>query len=183
MHKNLCKVLALLLFVGYLTSGCDAGNTGQNLNNKEDSLKFARSVMQQYGRESLLLSQEQDSLPRSGEMGMDSMQPITWKTYLKYRDYYDRNPLIFNPDKTAYKGYTIDAAGYARLMNNTAIKGLYLRLGRKDDGSYTIMILGTDASGEVLQTSDSLSTKGDGSPSNFDNILPCPTHCPKIENP
>lgn len=182
MHKNLLKVLASLLFIAWVLSGCDSGNTTQNFNNKEDSLQFARSVMQQYGRSSVLLSQEKDSAPRSRVMGMDSMQPITWKTYLKYRDHYDQNPLIFNPDKTAYKGYTIDAAGYARLMNNPSIKGLYLRLGRKDDGSYTIMILGTDAEGQVLNTSDSLSTKGGGD-SNFDNILPCPVNCPKIENP
>ncbi len=182
MHKNLCIVLASLLFVAYLTSGCDAGKTTQNLNNKEDSLQFARSVLQKYGSENILLSQEQDSAPSSRVMGMDSMQPITWATYLKYRDYYDQNPLLFNPDKKAYKGYTIDAAGYAKLIGNPAIKGVYLRLGRKEDGSYTIMILGTDASGQILTTSDMLSTEGDGD-TNFDNILPCPTNCPKIENP
>ncbi len=182
MYKNLLKVLASLLFVASVSSGCDSGNSTQNINSKEDSLKFARSVLQQYGRESILLTQEQDSAPRSRVLGTDGMQPITWETYLKYRDYYDKNPLMFNPDKKPYKGYSIDAAGYARLMNNPAIKGIYLRLGRKDDGSYTIMILGTDANGQVLNTSDSLSADGDGD-SNFDNILPCPTNCPKIENP
>ncbi len=182
MYKNLLKVLASLLVVAFATAGCNSGDSTQSFNSKNDSLQFARSVLQQYGRESVLQSQEQDSVPRARVMGVDSMQPITWKTYLKYKDYYDQNPLIFNPDRKAYKGYTIDAAGYTRLMNNPAIKGLYLRLGRRDDGSYTIMILGTDANGEVLITSDSLRTDGDGD-SNFDNILPCPINCPKIDNP
>ncbi len=182
MYKHLLKVLASLLVVAFAMAGCNSGDSSQAFRSKNDSLQFARTVMQQYGRESVLLTQEQDSAPRASVMGVDSMQPITWKTYLKYKDYYDKNPLIFNPNKQAYKGYTIDAVGYARLLNNAAIKGLYLRLGRRDDGSYTIMILGTDANGQVLSSSDSLSTEGDGD-SNFDNILACPTNCPSIENP
>ncbi len=180
MYNSLLKVLALVLFVGALTASCDSGKNGPTLTNKNDSLTFARNVMKAYGGEAILSDQQQDRPAGARTMGKDSMQPISWATYLKYKNYYDKNPLIFNPDNKAYKGYTIDAAGYARLMSNPAIKGLYLRLGRKDDGSYTIMILGTDGSGQVLNSSDSLELGGNGD-TNFDNVIPCPTNCPKVD--
>lgn len=182
MHNSLLKVLALLFVVVSLSIGCDSRKNGPALSSKNDSLAFARNVMKAYGTENVLSGQEQERPAGARIMDKDSMQPISWATYLKYRDFYDKNPLIFNPDNKPYKGYTIDAAGYAKLMANPAIKGLYLRLGRRDDGSYTIMILGTDASGQVLNSSDSLDLGDGGGDTNFDNILPCPAHCPKVDD-
>lgn len=182
MRKHLCKVLAVLFAVASVTSGCDSRKTTESLNNKNDSLKFARSVMKAYGTESVLAEQEQEPPQKAGMMAGDSMRPISWETYVQYRDYYDKNPVLMNPDSKPYKGYTIDASGYNKLLNNPAIKGLYLRLGRKEDGSYTIMILGTDAGGQVLTTSDTLVTGSGNGDSNFDNLNPCPLNCPKIED-
>jgi hypothetical protein len=181
MLKFYCKLSAILFFTTVFLYSCNNGKSGNQFNSKEDSLSFAKDVMQKYGKEGSLLLPEQDTPLKARPLLGKGMEPISWETVVKFKDYYDKDPQLFNLDKQPYKGFSIDTAGYTMLMSNTHIKGLYLRLGRKDDGAYTIMILGTDANGQVLQTKNSLlKTTGDEN-SNFDQVIPCPTNCPDID--
>ncbi|GEM_PF-2456490 len=173
------KLAAAFLFSVIFLFSCNTGNSGKQLNNKEDSLNFAREIMQKYANDGSLLSPKQDSPLKARTLAGKGVEPITWDTVLSYQNYYDKAPLLFNPEKMAYKGFSVDPRGYSMIAGNSNIKGLYLRLGRKGDGAYTIMILGTDSVGNILQKNNvqSKSIEGDAS-SNFDNTTPCPEICP-----
>jgi hypothetical protein len=184
MLKLSFRVTVFCVITGLLIGGCNSGSSSPTLNNKQDSLSFARDIIKLYEAEQpgRILSQQQDSIVQSTISVTGGMQPIGWDTFEKYKKYYDENPLLFNPLKQAYKGFMVDTAGYNMLMGNTEIKGLYLRLGRKEDGAYTIMILGTNASGQVIQTSGAMINTSATDPSNFDHLNPCPQDCPDIDN-
>lgn len=165
-------VIALLIVAGF--SRCSNPASGTIFQTKEDSINFARAVYQLYRQDVTNSAPDTSLLP-----GTDGVHPITWDTVQAYQEFYDKDPRLFNLKNEPYKGFSIDANGYAWIKKNTAIQGLYLRLGRKGDGSYTIMLLGTDSSGNILQKK-SLRTAADanGDPSNFDNTIPCPDDCP-----
>lgn len=168
----------ILFFCAVSFNACN-GDGAKQFSTKEDSLSFARSVMEKYP---VGLKSMQDSTPAKAlPFSQTGLQPISWDTVVSYRNYYDKNPLLFNPLKQPYKGFSIDAAGYTNLLSNSAIKGLYLRLGRKGDGAYTIMVLGTDNAGNILQTDAALPATSQAI-SNFDNLNPCPDICLIGEN-
>ncbi len=168
----------IIFFCAVSFTACN-GDGGKQFSTKEDSLSFARSVMEKYPA---TLTTLQDSTPAKAQpFSANGMQPISWDTVVSYRTYYDKYPLIFNPQKQPYKGFSIDATGYTNLLSNPAIKGLYLRLGRKGDGSYTIMVLGADSAGNILQTDAALPATSEAI-SNFDNVAPCPDVCPRGDN-
>ncbi|RYF89566.1 MAG: hypothetical protein EOO03_05755 [Chitinophagaceae bacterium] len=182
MRKNVFQVLVAVCLVAGIFLSCDSRNSTQPLNTKSDSLAFARTVMQAYGSEALMQEEQQPPAQTRNLMGADSMQPISWATFEQYKKAYDKSPKIFNLQNQPYKGFTIDATGYSKLQGNPTIKGLYLRLGLKEDGSYTIMVLGTGASGQVLTTLDTLVTGNGDDGTNYDNLRPCPSHCPDIDD-
>ena len=168
----------IIFFCAVSFTACN-GDGGKQFSTKEDSLSFARSVMEKYPG---TLTTMQDSIPAKAKpFSENGMQPISWDTVVSYRTYYDKNPLIFNPQKQPYKGFSIEAAGYTNLLSNPAIKGLYLRFGRKGDGTYTMMVLGADSDGNILQTGAELPATSQAI-SNFDHVGSCPDACPKGDN-
>jgi len=173
MQKVLHFVMSLLIIISFMSS-CTNPSTS-TFNNKEDSLKFARAVYQIYADD--FAGETIDTAWLPGEKGV---HPISWDTVQSYQDFYDKEPKILDPNKQPYKGFSIDPNGYAWIKKNKIIRGLYLRLGRKGDGSYTIMLLGTDSLGKIIQKKSLRSSTGGTAPdpSNFDNTIPCPDQCP-----
>jgi hypothetical protein len=165
---GVCAISLLVTFVS-----CTSGD-GVILKSRADSLRFARGYFDKYPEENSLKIKYRsaDSVVAKG------VHPITWLEVEKYKKSYDKHPLIFSSDGKALNGFLIDSTGYALILGNKNIKGLYLRLGKKDDGAFTIMLLGTDAKGAVIRDTTytnqgTYDTNGD-----FDNVLPCPTNCP-----
>ncbi len=184
MQKTFIQSLAGLLVTSAFLYSC-TGNSGQQFSSKEDSVRFARAVMEKYPGEKQGVPLAADTVP--AEKGKDiqapkptGMQPISWETVLQYSESYDKDPQLKSPYGYYYKGFTIDTAGYNMLLKNATIKGLFLRLGKKVDGSYTIMVLGLDQKGGMVY-SGGISAKGGVAlkdSSNFDNLNPCPEVCP-----
>lgn len=181
MKKYFSLLTALLLFTIVLLSSCDNDKAGKVFSSKEDSVQFAKTVIKQYPG-SFLEMGDTSTLPTKGK----GVQPIPWDTVLAYKDYYDKDPKLFNLQNEAYKGFTIDPAGYSRIMKNARVKGIYLRLGRKVNGEYTIMLLGTDGNGKIIsqeelpgQQREVYSPKDT---TDYDRLDPCPANCPPIEN-
>jgi len=173
MQKNLHFLMGVLLATACIAS-CTERSSSNAFSSKQDSVTFARAVYQLYSDDVTQVKLDTNWLP-----GNDGVHPITWDTVQAYQDFYDKEPGLFNLQKQPYKGFSVDANGYAWITRNKAIQGLYLRLGRKGDGSYTIMLLGTDSSGKILQKNSLRTATGtNGDPSNFDNSIPCPDDCP-----
>lgn len=175
--KLLTAFAATLLLCFALTqTSCSNGNDVV-FKTKDDSLKFAKAYYQKYPGENSVTTQY-----RSDSAGATGFGPILWKDVLNYEAAYDKQPIIYNPAGVALQGFAIDTTGYSMIQKNPIIKGLYLRFGRKYDGSFTIMVLGTNAKGYIMTDNIAKdSTLGDGAPSNFDNIPPCPQICPTVE--
>lgn len=179
MFKIKFLSIGIIIFFCVVSFTACNGDGAKQFSTKEDSVSFARSVLEKYPGG---ITSMQDTTPSIAQpFSEKGMQPISWDTVVSYRNYYDKSPLLFNPLKQPYKGFSIDAAGYTNLLSNPAIKGLYLRLGRKGDGSYTIMVLGTDSEGNILQTGAALPATSQAI-SNFDNTIPCPDLCPRGDN-
>ena len=177
MRKFISIVIAYP-FVSILLFSCNNKGSEKSFASKSDSIQFAKSVLKQYPSLSMAPNLNEDSI--SGFKPGNGMQPITWDTVMSYKTYYDKNPKLFNLMKQPYKGFSVDPAGYSMIFENKNIKGLYLRLGRKGDGAYTIMILGTDSTGNVINTSAFRAAPLDST--NFDNLNTCPDNCPDIDN-
>ncbi|MBC7935791.1 MAG: hypothetical protein H7Y86_10615 [Rhizobacter sp.] len=182
MLKSFIQSLLGLCVVVSLFSGC-AENSGKQFSTKQDSLTFARAVMETYGPEQPD-AVRYDTVPpvkgRNFQTDPDGgIQPIDWSTVLLYQSNYDKDPQIKSPQGIFYQGFSVDSAAYKAIITTASIKGLYLRLGKKPDGSYTIMILGLDANGNVM--GGNKANKADGGPNddtNWDNTFPCPENCP-----
>jgi hypothetical protein len=164
------------LAVWILFVACNGSNS-QRFSSKSDSLAFARAVLEQYPEttsgESLsdtVVSQRMLLKPGEG------FSPISWEQVLDYGNRYDADPCLKSANGVFYQGFSIDTAGYTRLMNTKSIKGLYLRLGRKPDGDHTIMVLGTGQDGKIINTGETYRAPQDST--NFDSLQPCPDTCP-----
>ena len=160
-----------------LLIGCEQKTTG-TFETKEDSLKFATRYFELYPEENKVVTFF--GVSDSGDV--PGSQPINWEEVLRYKKQYDENPLIFNPKGEALKGFSVDNSGYKYLTDNKDIQGLYLRLARRDNGSFTVMVLGTDSKGEVLKLSEEPTQKrsqADSSRSgDLDHLGVCPDQCP-----
>lgn len=186
MQKSFIQSLLGLTLVCSLLYSCDGGG-GQQFATKEDSLSFAQSVMEKYPAESApkLGAGLQDTTgPATGrtfqQAGPEAgVQPIDWPTVLLYQANYDKNPQIKSPKGYFYQGFSVDSSAWQKIINTPSIKGMYLRLGKKPDGSYTIMLLGLDSKGNVM--GGNKANKADGGPNddtNWDNSIGCPENCP-----
>lgn len=185
MRKFLSVSLLGTFLVCSLFIGCDS-NSGKQFASKQDSLSFAQAVMEKYPGEKAGDSFQQDtSGPAKGRTfqqagSTEGVQPISWDTVLMYQANYDKDPQMKSPKGYYYQGFSVDSAAYQSIIKTPSIKGLYLRLGKKTDGSYTIMLLGLDAKGNVM--GGNKSNKADGGANgdtNFDNTNPCPENCPE----
>ena len=181
MRKLLSVPLLGMSVLCSLLTGCDS-NSSQQFATKQDSLLFAKSVLQKYPGEEMGATLQQDTTGpargrsfRQGGPG-EGVQPISWETVLLYQSNYDKDPQIKAPAGYFYQGFTVDSAAYQRIIKTSSIKGLYLRLGKKEDNSYTIMILGLDANGNVMNGKEANRKPGDST--NYDHTDPCPENCP-----
>lgn len=149
---------------------------GSSFINKEDSLSFAKAYYDLYPEENSV-----KTLLKPDSGSISAVQPISWEQVIRFRDQYDKHPLIYNLKGEALKGFSVDANGYNQIKSNDAINGLYLRLARKDNGAFTIMLLGLDENGKVIGEGQQIqmrAAKDSTHDSDFDNIDPCPANCP-----
>ncbi len=171
MKRNLSFLVTICIIMMFFVSGCNQSPTA--FNTKEDSLKFAKAYFEVYPQE--------NSVKTLLKSGSSAVQPISWEEVLKYRDQYDKQPLIYNLKGEALKGFGVDTNGYNQIKMNNNIRGLYLRLARKDDGTFTIMLLGTDEKGNIIGENPQTqrrSAKDSTKDSDFDYVDPCPSNCP-----
>ncbi|MCP9752558.1 hypothetical protein [Ferruginibacter sp. HRS2-29] len=168
--KMLTAIAAIAVLFTY--TSCTTGGGG-GFTSKEDSMKFAQAYFDKYPEENSVKVKYGDTLP------MKSLQPITWVEETRYSKSYDKKPLIYSPTGVALQGFFVDSSGFAQVLANKAIKGLYLRFGKKDDGSFTIMLLGTDGNNKLIKDSVKGGGYGGDIPSNYDNTPSCPNHCPE----
>lgn len=171
MIKTLLAIAAITVLLTY--TSCVSGSGG-GFKSHEDSMRFAKAYYDKYPEENSVKIKynSADSIAAKG------FGPITWEQVLAYKARYDKKPVIYSPTGVALDGFVIDTAGYNMILANKDIKGLYLRLGIKDDGAYTLMTLGTDSSGRVMKLSGKSINGVTNGNSNFDNIAICPTYCP-----
>lgn len=149
---------------------------GSAFNNREDSLKFAKAYFDQYPEDNSV-----KTLLKSDSGSSSAVQPLNWEEVLRFREQYDKHPLIYNLKGEALKGFMVEAIGYDKIKMNNNIKGLYLRFARRDNGAFSIMLLGTDEKGNVIgenQRAQKKSAKDSAEDSDFDNLEPCPIDCP-----
>ncbi len=181
MKKHFALLPAALLLTIVMMNACQNKQEGKSFNSKEDSVQFAKTVIEQYPN-SFLETGDTSILPTKP----GGLQPIPWDTVLAYKNYYDKDPKLFNLENLPYKGFNIDPDGYRRIMKNAKVKGIYLRMGRRPSGEYTIMLLGTDSSGKIVSQVEVPALAGnETSPkdtTDYDHLEPCPTNCPDIDN-
>lgn len=184
MSKSFIRPLVGSFVLCSLLSSCDSNSTKQ-FSTKQDSLAFAQAVMERYpGMEAGTAPEQlaQDTVPApAGGRSFENvgMEPITAATIKNYSANYDKTHPLKDPKGFYYQGFSIDPAGYAQLLKNPSIQGLYLRLGQRDDGSYTIMVLGTDKGGKIINPPGTLAAKDTLTDfTNFDALPPCPENCP-----
>ena len=159
-----------LLCLIFTYTSCTNGS-GTIFRTKEDSLAFAKNYFEKYPGENNV------RVKYGGDTTMKGLTPISWPTVKAYQSNYDKNPFILSPAGVPLNGFNIDSAGYTKLLNSKNIKGLYLRFGVKSNGAFTILILGTDAKGNVMK--DTIrGGVGDGTGTNYDETPPCPVNCP-----
>lgn len=174
--KRIFAIAGAVCITGLVfTTGCQ--QPGKAFTTKEDSLNFAKAYFNQYPEENSVKTKL-----KSDSGSASAVQPLNWAEVLRYRDQYDKQPLIYNIKGDALKGFSVDANGYNQIKSNSFIKGLYLRLGRKDDGTFTIMLLGTDGNGKVLgenQQTQRKALKDSTEQTDYDNVEPCPANCPE----
>ncbi len=157
-------------------SSCNDNSGGTSFKTKEDSINFAKSVMEIYPDSARPVARRTARSMAADSVSPEAMIPIPWDTVVRYSELYDADSRrLLDSKGAAYKGFSIDAGGYQMLLNNAAIESIYLRLGRKDDGSFTIMVMGMDKNGKLLESSAAEPPSGR---SNFDNLKPCPDICP-----
>ncbi|MFT3979691.1 MAG: hypothetical protein QM687_04420 [Ferruginibacter sp.] len=170
------KIYPVLTLASLLLYGCGQNDT-KPLETKEDSLVFARSIMDKYPQEGLHQQKPADTIPggKGGTAEKYGFSPISWSTAQSYMANYDKDPQLKSPYGYYYQGFCVDTAGMIILRQTKEIKGLFLRIGKKDNGEYTVMVLGTNASGKII---DTLSKDGDPKGTNFDALDPCPNTCP-----
>jgi hypothetical protein len=166
------KVLTAIaaICVAFTYTSCTSGR-GSAFKTHEDSLAFAKNYFNKYPDENSVVTR----FSSDDTTIMKGIQPITWATVTKYSGKYDVKPLIYNSAGEALKGYMVDSTGFSMILANKEIKGVYLRLGRKDDGAVTIMLLGLDGKNHLIKDS----TGGYNGDVNFDNTLACPKICPE----
>jgi hypothetical protein len=100
---------------------------------------------------------------------------ISFSTVMSYRDAYNQHPIMRDPQTNLIvKGFTIDAKGVQIIRDSLRYRQIYIRLGRKPNGHYTMMLLPLDANGNLVQNGTN-----PGVGANYDNLEPCPDECPK----
>jgi hypothetical protein len=157
----------------FLLAACnETGASGPKdcFKNQKDSIDFAKAVYEKYkiAEAAKVVSFVDDHLK------ITQSQPVHWDTISKYAVNYDKAPILTKPDKTAYKGFILNSASFTQFKDNVSCAQLYFRLGKKDNGEYTIMVLPMDANNAILQNRVLPPNQN----LNHDHLDPCPTVCP-----
>lgn len=173
--KLLLKIfLSIFLCVILISlSACNDNAGKDNFKTKQDSLAFAKTVFKAYPNEKNL-----PLVVTFAERSSEKMlsEPVAWDTIDKYKTQYDISPLLQKPGGGAYyKGFILNTASFTTFKNNTNCSQLYFRLGKNDNGEYTIMVLPMDAKRNLLQSTP---VTGVGQNLNQDHLDPCPSECP-----
>lgn len=180
MKKSILAFSALLFCLLFIETSCTRQKGRAGFTNKADSIQFAKAVYALYPNEVATPPVFDTLTPPITEK--EGVIPIPWDTVVAYKQFYDKDPKLFNPLKQPYQGFSIDPNGYSMIKGNELIKGLYLCLGRKGDGAYTIMLLGTDENGNLINKGNTQSKLANPKDStNFDHLEPCPNNCIVIE--
>lgn len=164
--KKLISSLPILLLV--FLAACNNQSKSTQFKTREDSLAFARAVISAYDTswkpESLAVT-ERDVQKFSAA----AFAPITWQDVVDFSNSHDAAPL-FRRGGVPVKGLMVDANGlsYIRSLPAATYSKLYLRFGKKADGSYTVMLMPVRTNGQV----DKVDNK------NYDHLDPCPSSCP-----
>ena len=175
MQKKTLYATAIAAVCTLLIS-CD-GNDSKTFATKTDSVAFARAVMEQYPDAGSGRIADTSFAPVALQGSDSGFSPISWETVEDYSKRYDAAPGLKAPEGYFYQGFSVDTAGYNLLLRSPLIKGIYLRLGQKPDASYTIMVLGLDRNGKIINSGSGLRSPKDST--NFDNVGPCPSDCPE----
>ncbi len=160
--------LALMISFALLLSIASCTSASQQFTSKEDSLAFAKKVFEAYP--------EENSVIVNYALGdSDKFRAISWDEVNDFKKRYDAKPLIYGADGKPLKGFFIPMQDYSQIQSKAAIKGLYLRLAKRPDNSFTIMVLGLNEKGDVM---DGTQQRAVADTTNFDFVPPCPDHCP-----
>ncbi|RYY69133.1 MAG: hypothetical protein EOO13_10400 [Chitinophagaceae bacterium] len=178
MRKSFNQFLLAILITSSALYSC-SGNSSSQFSTRQDSLSFAKAVLLKYPGQENSLSDTVPPVRSRNFQDSLGMKPISPETVKMYSDNYDKDPQLKAPEGYYYQGFTVDTAGYSMLTKIPSIKGLYLRLGKKEDGSYTIMILGLNGNGKRISAVEVNRTEADPPIPDFDQLRPCPENCPE----
>lgn len=168
---------ALIISMGMILAvGCNETSSSK-MQTQSDSLEFARKIIEMYPDSTVATAPLTARTSRAplGDTSIDLSGFLPWDSVIKFKDNYDKDPFVIPGVTKGYFGFMVSKETYRAMLDNTNIEGLYLRFGRKSDGNYTIMLLGTNAAGNLIEFSNEQAAGAHG---NFDNTLPCPSNCP-----
>lgn len=160
------KLIPTLISMIFVITACNNQSESTCFKTREDSLAFAKLVMEKYPD---TLPKEEMKIWVSQENKIAAAGPISWATVEAYSASHDSSPLFRIGGQTV-KGLMVDATGlnYVRGLSAANYSKLYLRFGKKPDGSYTVIILPVKTNGEIEKIDNR----------NYDHLDPCPTSCP-----
>lgn len=164
--KKFIPLLPVLLLA--LLTACNNQNESACFKTREDSLAFAQAVIKMYDTatkpESVTIM-ERDAQ----KFSTTAFAPLPWQSVVDFANAHDTTPL-FRLGGVPVKGLMVDATGlnYLRALPAATYSKLYLRFGKKTDGSYTVMILPVKTNGQVEMVDNK----------NYDHLDPCPSSCP-----
>lgn len=179
-NKKMMKQLTLnsiiaIFLCGAFFCGCN-NESGFTVKTKLDSIKLAKEILNKYPEVREPLNADFGNNP-SKSFGGVKFNPIDFSLVQSYANNYDAFPLIRNK-----RGFLIDAKGLNLIKGNTRYKQIYLRFGKYSNSAatiddYTVMIIPLSADSSVLHRGAGSATIGANS--NYDELDPCPSVCPK----
>jgi hypothetical protein len=159
----------------FILCSCNNNKASQTFATKEEALHYADSIYASYPKVT------RPAMANFSEFAADSvgftkMTEIDWDTVIKYRDNYDKTPLLYRlRDGKPYRGFRVDVDALNLIRKIGRYKQLYIRLGKKDNQEYTFMVLPLDEKGNLIQ--GMRRPKGTGPNDNYDHLDPCPDNC------
>jgi hypothetical protein len=171
-HVSLLAVLIIMF-----ASCCN--NDKQSSGSKEapiDSLKIVKAYLKKHPQPMVV------SFDSVHSVASKDMEPIDWeKDVTRYAGNYDEYPAMIKANDTPMRGWRIYENDLDLIRKKVNYRQLYLRLGRRGDGSYTLMILPLKGDGSVLYRRGKNPKRRpmtDPPDNNYDHLDPCPDQCP-----
>ena len=176
--KKILKLSTIILLL-FSLNACINDNKqsfGETLKSKEDSVKFAETIMEKYSINKKVEFTSAQSNFKNINPTIRSFNPVDWDLIVANAGNYDTFPLGIRE-----KGFMIDERGINFIKANDRYKRIYLRFGKRSNDpniktDYTVMIIPLDGTGKVLYKG--VAQSGIGDDSNYDELDPCPSACP-----